>query len=753
MNKMKFLAVVTVFLIMSGSIAAAGQKEQKNPGLNQGKNTRCVLPRIKGPVKLDGLSNEPAWQGIKSLPMVMHAPVFRGELSERTEVLVAYDDEYLYAAGRCFDSEPEKILAYSKKRDSMSPTNEWFGLVIDSFNDKENAMGFFTTPAGLRMDLTVYNDAQGDMINPPLNLSWNTFWDVAVERNGDGWFVEMRIPFSSLRFQDKDDQVIMGLTVWRWIARKNETAIFPAVSRKWGGLSAWKPSQTQEVVFQGLRSRKPLYVAPYILGGYGHTAELNEAETAYLRSNDPVLEAGLDIKYGITSNLTLDITLNTDFAQVEADDEQINLTRFSLFFPEKRLFFQERSSTFDFNLGVDDRLFYSRSIGLHDEKPVRIYGGIRAVGRLGSWDLGFLSMQTAAIEELPSENFTVLRLRRRVFNPYSYVGGIITSRLGTDGTFNTAYGLDGIIRLFGDDYLTFNWAQTFETGEKNNPASLDQARIDVNWEKRTMEGFGYNLSYSRSGPTFNPGMGFLMREDFTRFGSQVFYGWGQKKNSPFVQHQANLSGSIFLRNKDGSVESADFGPGWSFEMKSGYFGGIAAKFYREDVEEAFSLSDDVEVPIGGYTYYGLEGFLGLPLAWRLRSEFEVKAGSFYDGKWLSVTATPMWSISSSLEMSAMYQLNLIDFPQRSLSLTAHIGRLRLLTMLSTKFSASAFIQYNSIDNIIVANFHMRYNPREGNDLYLVYNEGINTDRFREIPHRPYCDNRTIMIKYTHTFRL
>ncbi len=750
---MKFLSFIGVFLILSCLISGENKKDQKKPEQNREKKPQYVVSRIKGPVKLDGLSDEPAWEGIQPLPVVMHSPEFGIEPTEKTEFLVAYDDEYLYVAGRLFDREPEKILAYSKKRDSMSPTNDWFGLLIDSFNDKENALGFFTTPAGLRLDLTVYNDAQGELSAPPLNMSWNTFWDVAVKRNDDGWFVEMRIPFSSLRFQDKEGRVVMGLSAWRWIPHKNEVVIFPAISRKWGPMSTWKPSQAQEVVFEGVRGRKPLYVAPYVLGGYGQTSELNENETAFLRSDDPSFEAGLDIKYGITSNLTLDVTLNTDFAQVEADDEQINLTRFSLFFPEKRLFFQERSSIFDFNLGGPNRLFYSRSIGIHDEKPVRIYGGVRLVGRLGPWDLGFLSMQTAGVEDLPSENFTVLRVRRQVFNPYSYVGGIITSRLGTDGTFNTAYGLDGIIRLFGDDYLTFNWAQTFETEEENNPASLDQAQIGINWEKRTMRGFGYNLDYSRSGSAFNPGMGFMMREDCTRFGNQVFYGWGQGKKSPFIQHQVNLSGSIFLQNEDGSVESADFGPGWSFEMKSGYFGGIAAKCYREDIEESFSLSDDVEVPIGKYTFYALEGMLGIPPGKRLRSELMFYAGSFYDGWRFSLTATPMWSISSFLELSGLYQLNLINFPERNLDLTAHIGRLRLLAMLSTKFSASAFIQYNSIDDVVIANIRVRFNPREGNDLYLVYNEGINANRFREIPHRPYYDNRTIMIKYTYTFRL
>lgn len=151
---------------------------------------------------------------------------------------------------------------------------------------------------------------------------------MAIERNEDGWFAEMRIPLSSLQFQDKDGNCVMGLIPWRWIARKNDSIVFPAISPNWGMFSLFKPSQAQEVVFQGIYNKKPLYIAPYILGGFGHSYELNEAETAYERTDDPTHEAGLDIKYGLTSNLTLDVTMNTDFAQVEGDSEQVNLTRF-----------------------------------------------------------------------------------------------------------------------------------------------------------------------------------------------------------------------------------------------------------------------------------------------------------------------------------------------------------------------------------------------------------------------------------------
>jgi hypothetical protein len=745
--------IVLILFILTAPIFAQEKKEQKKlprtdlekKAVNSG---RYVISRLYGSVKLDGLSEEQAWEEIKPLPVVMHSPNFLDKPTERTEILVAYDDDYLYVAGRLYDKEPSKIQCTSKKRDDMKPNNDWFGIVIDTFNDKENALVFFTTPSGLRLDMTVFNDAQGE---EPFNTDWNTFWDVATERNKDGWFVEMRIPLSSLQYQDKDGSCVMGLISWRWIARKNESIVFPAISPNWGMLSLFKPSQAQEVVFQDIYKKKPLYIAPYLLGGFGHSYELNEAETAYERTDDPTHEPGLDIKYGLTSNLTLDVTLNTDFAQVEADDEQVNLTRFSLFFPEKRLFFQERSSTFDFNLGGENSLFYSRRIGIYEGKSVRIYGGARLVGRVGRWDLGFLNMQTAEVEDLPSENFGVFRVRRQVFNPYSYVGGIITTRIGVDDTYNIAYGLDGIFRLFGNDYLSFKWAQTFEKGQENNLSSLDQARMGLSWERRILKGLGYDFSFSRVGPTFNPGIGFQMRDNYTRFGDRMLYGWRPGEKSSLLRHHVFLDGFLLLESTSGSTESAEIGPGWEFETKSGAFGNFMFKMFLEDVPEEFSLSDDAEVPVGKYSFYGLNATYITPMTRLFFTENKLDVGTFYDGWRVSLSVSPWWSISSSLELSGMYQFNRVVFPDRNQQFTAHIARLRVLAMLSIKFSATAFIQYNSANNTVIANIRIRYNPREGNDFYLVYNEGLNTNRYRESPIPPFTGNRAVMIKYTYTF--
>ncbi|MBN2355405.1 carbohydrate binding family 9 domain-containing protein [candidate division KSB1 bacterium] len=706
--------------------------------------------KITSAIEFDGNPDEPLWDSIEPLPLVMLTPVFGNPPSERSEIRICYDDVCLYISSRNYVSEPEMVQSTTKKRDFFEANTDWFGIILDTFNDNENAVAFFTTPSGLRTDVAVFNDAEGEF---PINVSWNAFWDVKTVETTQGWFAEMRIPFSSLRFQEIDGEVTMGFITFRWIAKKSEQVNYPAIDPKWGDWSAWKPSLAKKMVLKNIRGRNPVYLTPYVLGGYGRSYELNDQETTYLRSEAPAHEIGLDLKYSLTSNLTMDITLNTDFAQVEADDEQINLTRFSLFFPEKRQFFQERSSNFDFSLGGNNNLFYSRSIGLCDDKPVRLYGGARLVGRVGCWDLGVMSMQTAAAETLSSENFSVLRLRRQIINPNSYVGSIVTSRLGKDGSYNTAYGIDGIFKLFGADYLRCYWTQTFENGLKNDATSLNPTRVGAEWQRRTLKDLGYTFAFSRTGVDFNPGMGFLEREDYSELKSRLLYGWQPKEPSPLRQHYFFLDGYSIFDNEDQSVQSAEWGPGWNFARRSGAGGQLTARVFREVVDDSISFSDDVCVPPGRYSFYGMQATYYTAPGGNMVAVFALQGGSFYDGWRLSGSIQPLYSFSSDLELSGYYEYNHVVFADRDQRLNAHIVRCRALWMLNTQLSVAAFVQYNSAAHTTMANFRLRYNPREGNDFYLVYDEEVNSNRYRSLPVVPYSTNRTVLLKYTYTFIL
>jgi len=715
-----------------------------------------IISRIDKEIVFDGLPFENVWEEVEPLPMVMFQPDFGSEPTEITEIRLFYNDKYLYVSGRFYDKDPSKIKSNTKKRDDLSGNSDGFGVILDSFNDNENALCFSTTPAGIRSDMSIFNDAVGHMNHMPFNMTWNTFWDVETAINEEGWFAEIRIPISSLRFQDVNGITTMGLIVWRFIPHKNETIMFPAIHPKYGNRAMMKPSKAQDVIFKGIKPKKPVYISPYGLAGFSEVNELNDAETEYIYNKEKPVEAGLDIKYGLTSNLTMDLTLNTDFAQVEADDQMINLTRFSLFFPEKRKFFQERSSIFSFSSGGSSNLFYSRRIGLNDDQPVRIYGGARIVGRIGAWDLGFLDMQTAPFEDtLPSENFGVLRMRRQVINENSYIGGMFTSRIGMDGSYNTAYGLDAILRIFGDDYLDIKFAQSFETGSENNPVSLDPSKMQISWERRSEEGFAYNLSWSRSGEDFNPGIGFEMRDDYSFARTQFQYGWLPGKDSKLFNHSLFIQQMYFLSVSDGSLETLTAGPGWKFQTKSMMSGFFSFNYNIEDVKEEFSFSDDSEVliPVGRYEFFQFKGMISTPMSRKFYTIFMSSAGGFYDGYGASISFIPTWNISSSFQLNGTYQFNWINFEERSQKFNGQIGRLKILYMYSTKLSASVFIQVNSSNNAVISNFRLRYNPKEGNDFYLVFNEGRNTNLDREIPELPLISNRTFLVKYTHTFNL
>ncbi|MDH3290883.1 MAG: carbohydrate binding family 9 domain-containing protein [Gemmatimonadota bacterium] len=717
---------------------------------------RLVLPRLDGPIQLDGLSDEPAWEAVQPWLPTQYEPDNGAPPTERTEFLVAYDDDYIYFALRGYDQDSTGIRSNTLYRDRLSG-DDHFEILLDTFNDNETAVLFTTTPGGIRKDAAISNDASGGGIASGgwINGDFNTFWDVETVVNEEGWFAEMRVPFTSLRFQDEDGQVVMGITLQRKVARKTERLVFPPVPSiaNWAFL---KPSLAQKIVLEGIRARKPLYVTPYGLSGLGQSFPLNDTGTGYPRQDDLKGEAGVDLKYGLTNNLTLDLTVNTDFAQVEADDQQVNLTRFSLFFPEKRQFFQERAGIFDFRTGGLSRLFHSRRVGLtEDGQPVRVLGGARLVGRWGGWDVGFFDMQTAESDSLPSENFGVLRLRRQVFNAYSYAGAMVTSRVGTDGSYNLAYGLDGVVRLAGDDYLTLQWAQTFDH-ERIDDGDLDlvnSGRFTAEIERRRRRGLGYTAVVAWAGPAYDPGIGFTQRNDFTLLEDAISYTWLPGETSSLIWHTLGLAGFAFVRNGDRSIESAEVGPEWEFAAKSGAGGSLEAKVLFEDLLVPFALSDEAVVPAGSYTFFqvGASYHVSHTRLFQLRPRVEV--GTFFDGWQMTAEVSPIWYVSPHLELAGSYLFNRIRFPDRDQRFDAHLARLRIGTALNTKVSTNAFIQFNSATNTVSANVRFRYNVREGNDLWIVYNEGLNTDRHRLTPTLPFTDSRTILVKCTYTFHL
>lgn len=717
----------------------------------QGQSVETLsLPRLTAPVVLDGRVDEAAWDAVEPLPMTMYVPVFRGEMTERTEIRVAYDDDYLYVAGRMFDSDPDGIRANSLYRDRYSG-DDTFAIIIDTFNDNENALWFYTSPLGVRFDMSVSNDAEsggGSSQGGAMNSSWNTYWDVATTQTEAGWFAEMRIPFSSLGFQTQDDVVTMGMSSYRYIARKGERHTFPAISPDWGTGFA-KPSQMQTVELRDVTAQKPLYISPYVSAGAGRTSDL--VDGAYQADNDFTRAVGLDVKYNVTSNLTLDATLNTDFAQVEADNQQVNLTRFSLFFPEKRQFFQERSSLFNFELGRRDRLFHSRNIGLSGGETIRIYGGARLVGRIGDWDVGLIDMQTEAGAGLPSENFGVVRARRRVLNDQSYAGSMFTSRLGDDGSYNTAYGLDGLFYLGDEQFLDIKWTQSITDTEAFDFFQSGLALMEV--RRRGNIGFVYQAAVTYAGDRYNPGIGFITRNNYTYVRLDGQYGWRPEESSILRNYDGSVYGNVYFRNSDGSVESVRAGHSWDVDFKSSASARFSVNIMQEDLLSPLSFPENTTVPAGRHTYTEAQARYDMPDGSLVRGQVEIEGGTFFDGTRLSASASPTWNVNRFLELAASYSFTHLSFPDRDESANVHLVGVRTQVGINTRLSWNAFVQYNTEADLVAANVRFRYNVREGNDLWLVYNENLNGDRTRFEPELPRSQSRTLLFKYTYTFAL
>lgn len=712
---------------------------------------KLVIPRIPDGLIFDGVPDEDAWKAIDELPLRVYVPVFGAEPSEKSSLKIAFDDEYLYLGAYLWYNDATHMRAVGKKRDYAMPTTDWLGLFLDTYFDRENTVMFWTNPNGVKTEGTTKHD----MAEPEndYSFSWNTFWDTETKINDHGWSAEIRIPFSSLRFQTENNITLMGLSVLRYIPENGEFISFPAITPEIP-FAYMKASQTCPVLLEGIRPERMFYLTPYVTGGLSQTYDLDETGTGYERHPKARYDAGADIKYSLTNNLTLDLTVNTDFAQVEADDQKINLTRYSLYFPEKRVFFLEKSDVFDFSFLGGNNLFYSRRIGLDEGMPVRIYGGARLTGRIKNLDIGLLDMQTAASEEKSGENLGVLRVKRNILNKNSYLGSMVTSRLGTNGKYNLSYGLDGQFRVTGEEYLTLRWAQSFENDSANRVFDMSPSRLLINWVRRRQKGIAYDFSYTWSGDRFNPGLGFEAKDNYQGWRMIAQYGWLPGEDALLRYHKLMLTSYTFWNTATSHRETINGVLKWYFEGKRGNSGEFAINWYEEDLPEPLTLGNEQAiVPPGNYSFVYLSAIYNTAYSHSLSAMLTAEAGKFYDGTKISFYAAPTLNIGSDIDIGLTYNFDFVNFSERDTRFVNHIAGFRGLWTLTTKTSVIAFVQYNTSVSKVVSNLRFRYNPREGNDLYLVWDEGLNTDVERETPRLPVSSGRTVLLKYTYTFRL
>ncbi|HUF67346.1 MAG TPA: DUF5916 domain-containing protein [Longimicrobiales bacterium] len=474
-------------------------------------------------------------------------------------------------------------------------------------------------------------------------------------------------------------------------------------------------------------------------------------------------EAGADVRYAVRPNLTVDLTVNTDFAQIEVDDQQVNLTRFGLFLPEKRQFFLERAGIFAFATGGSDRLFHSRRIGLDEAgQPVRILGGARLAGRIGEWDVGLLDLQTESTADLATINHGVARVRRRVLNDYSTAGAMLATRIGSDGAYNVTAGLDTQVRIAGDDYVGVQYARTFDDGDDAREAALvadgrsagalDKSLIRLRAYRSVQEGFAYFVAGRFIGPLYSPAIGFLQRPDISDVSYSLSWSklYGEsgaiRRIDPF-----QLFGSVVVRNDDGSVESAMVEYDTDVTWKNGWSIWQDFELYHDDLREPVSFGGGTSVPAGEYTYFRTEGGVNMPSGQPFRGSFSWGVQRFYDGTLWNANVTPVWNVSPHLTLIGQYRLNVVRFPSRGEGFDSHLAQLRIQTALDVRLSLSAFLQYSSLADVAGANVRVRYAMAEGRDLWIVYDEGLRFDRDGLEPRPPLSTRRALLVKYTHTF--
>ncbi|NNM33502.1 MAG: carbohydrate binding family 9 domain-containing protein [Gemmatimonadetes bacterium] len=747
-----FVLVASVLLaapeVRAQSREAAGSAGGGGSGGGE-EGAVMMVPRLSFPIDFDGRVDDDAWASVEPLPLVQYWPDPGDPMSVGSDIRVGYDADYFYAAGR-FQDEPGGVRANSFGRDQWDG-DDAFDIIIDSFNDNETALKFTVLPLGALVDEEVQNDATSTGDQWPVNRDWNGFWEARTHRTEDGWSAEMRIPWSSLGFKADDGRVVMGLIAGRYIARLDERHVFPVTLHPDISNAEIKPSLAQDVEIRGVESGPPLYVSPYVLSGVDRTRDV---DLGLPPTSEVPREVGLDVKLGLTNNLTLDLTANTDFAQVESDALQVNLDRFNLFFPEKRQFFQERASTFQFQLGDGSRLFHSRRIGLGDDgSPRRILGGARLVGRAGEWDVGVLSMQVDGSALDGGENDGVVRVRRSVLDGLSSIGGMVTSKVTGAGT-DFSMGVDTELHLGGDHFLIVQGAQSRNAREEAfgpDVAFGERSLGRIRLERRRGSGTGFETEVEYSGRAFDPRLGFEERGNHTAFKARAFRSWNPE-DSWAVRNRVYLNGRAWVDNETGSVSTALGRVRWEAIMNGGHYWNTAVNFTWERLDETLELPGGTVAP-GEYGGLNLFSYLWLNRAMPLSGEGNVWVGQFMDGWRFNVWAAPTWVVSPHLALTGGYRVHRLWFPDRDQRVDADEATFRVSGALNASFSAEAFFQYSMAADRMAANVRLRYRFAEGRDLYLVVDEVRDVASHLDPELVPLGrSDRRLLLKYGHTFR-
>ena len=681
--------------------------------------------------EVDGLVNESVWDGIDPATDFIQQNPDEGALStERTEVRIAFDDANLYFGIICFDSDPEHIVVTQNRRDGSLIDTDSIQLLIDAYNDGQNAFVFGTSPTGVEFDAQVTKAGQtrGSGGGPAraggaggggaqragaaaFNLNWDAVWTVRSQVTARGWESEISIPFQTLRYKPGKDQT-WGLNISRNLRRRNELSFWSPVSR------AFEFTQVEIAgKLSGIEARahRNLKLLPYVVGGFSQDFRLDEGRT------DRKITGGLDVKYGLTPGLTLDGTVNTDFAQVEVDDVQINLTRFDLFFPEKRPFFLENSGFFEFGSPREVEVFFSRRIGLDENRrEVPIDAGARISGKVGKYQVGLLNMQTRDIEgQSPANNYSVGRVSRELPNRSSV--GLIAVNRQTVGNregsreYNRSFGADANIGI-GKYGNWFSYAAGTQSPGLEGSSHAYSSRFDYDDATHRV-----SVSYLEVGENFNPEVGFVRRVRFRKPSVSYRYTYYPKKGAwrtiephAFFQHWYTLG----TNEKESGFEHYHL----DSRLQNGGRLGLAHNRNFELLRNPFRVFPGVNVPVGKYQFgETIANFQSDPSAVMFGGgSFAV--GSFYDGDITTYSLSGGVRKGQNLTWTLTWARNMIDLPVGAFN--TDLATLRFNWSITSKSYFQTLSQYSNRTNQLSHNIRLGLLSTSSTGLFVVYNTGM-----------------------------
>jgi hypothetical protein len=694
--------------------------------------------RISRPIDVDGRLNDEIYAMVPAVGgFIQQLPRENTPATEPTEIWIFFDDDTIYVAGRCIDSQPDRAVATELRRDHNNIfQGDNITVVFDTFYDRRNGFFFQTNLLGAVRDQAISENQQ--------LVAWNTVWNVRSARVDNGWTFEMSIPFKSLRYRRPGPQV-WGVNFRRVVKWKNETSLLTSMPASYGTAAVSQMHEAGTLV--GLEApglAKNLEIKPYAVT----TVTTDETASRPFR-NDPAGAVGVDLKYGLTSSLTADVTVNTDFAQVEEDLQQVNLTRFNLQFPEKRDFFLEGQGTFAFgdrariSAGSDvPILFFSRRIGLNAGQSVPVRVGGRVTGKAGAFDIGLLNIQTGEKESAGAvpTNFSVVRIKRDVFQRSS-IGMIATQRMETSGGngSNFAAGLDAVFRFTDEATLTGYYARTKTPGVTGDDSSY-RGRLDYAADR-----FGMSLEHLMVGGEFNPGSGFVRRTDFRRSFASARVSHRTAKH-PLVR-RISLAGNVdhLTDAAATTLENRTYTGNFDLEFNSSDNFGVDYIRDYELLPPNVRISG-VAVPAGEYTTDTVRASYALGQQRKVSGTASASWGTFYDGTRVEATYGGRIGFSPRFGLEPSITLNWVDMPFGNF--TARLFSSRFVVTPTPRLSVAGLLQVNASADTVSSSVRLRWEYIPGSELFVVYSDGRDTASTTPIG----LLNRSFAVKITRLLR-